>query len=388
MKRIRDPIHGFIIVEDKELPFLSDPVVQRLRRIKQLGFDHYVYPGAVHDRFSHSLGTLHIASRIVDSLRLRGIDLPKREIRLAALSHDLGHTPLSHTLEMFLKEVYGVRHERYTEAILAGRGREFLEILKESGLPHNIISSELDADRMDYLLRDSYFCGVKYGQFDLDRIIQGIVSIGDELGVLYKARYALQSFVLARFQMYHQVYMHKTSSAFSVAASKLMKEISEEYPYPTPDEVEANPDILVKYDDPRFFELIKELSKQEGMLGKIAYQLLHRRRFKMLYEREITLTHRYTDKPRRYYEVLKNREEIEKAGGLVHAPEFVPLEPPYKDHSSRLPVLKDTGEIIDIRELDPVLDALSSHYTLLIRIYAIEGYEESVKRILRQLGLT
>ena len=387
MKRIRDPIHGFIIVHDDELEVLQDPLVQRLRRIKQLGFDHYVYPGAVHDRFSHSLGVLSVASRMVESLESKGIKgLPKKHIRLAALTHDVGHTPMSHTLEMFLIRAYNVRHEAYTEAVLEGRGREFIDILREEGLSHNIISSELDADRMDYLLRDSYYCGVKYGQFDIERVIQGLVAIGEDLGVLNKARYALQSFVLARFQMYLQVYMHKTSAAFSVAAARLMYEVNEEYPYPTVEEVRDDPDKLVNYDDVRFLSLIKEISKRDDMLGMISKQLLHRIRFKRLYEKEATLTHKYTDKPRRYHEIIKNLEEIEAAGGLVHAPEFVPLEPPYKDGKRKILVMTEEGPK-DIREEDPVLDALSSHYKLIIRVYAIQGYEEEVSKVLSSLGL-
>ncbi len=384
MKRIRDPIHGFIKVRDDELRYLEEPLIQRLRRIKQLGFDHYVYPGAVHDRFSHSLGVMHNASRIYSMLS-RDLSVGEDQIRLAALIHDIGHTPLSHSLERFLIEKYGVSHEAYTEAIASGLGREFWEETHKDSIAHKIISSDMDADRMDYLLRDAYYCGLKYGEFDLDRLIQGIRSYGDELVVLYKARYALQSFVLARFLMYLQVYMHKTSAGFSVAAAKIMRVIDEEDPYPSVEEVEENPNILLKYDDVWFFSHLHDLSKRDDRYGKIARQLLYRRRFKIIYQNETILPYgfRREDYPHRYTALIKHRDELWEAGGFVHAPEFVALEPPYIGKSS-LPILKD-GEVIDIRDINPIIRTLSENYTLLIRVYAIEGYEEAVRKKVKDL---
>jgi HD superfamily phosphohydrolase len=197
-KAIRDPVHGLIPRSPKEIGLMNTAVFQRLRRIRQLAMAHLVYPGALHTRFDHSVGTMHVAARICE--RLRDFDAindsETRIVRLAALLHDIGHGPFSHVTEYLLNGHYDRNalgdlgsqdkiHEGITAQIVAGNAeiasvlseeeREaVVELLKDPpkrDFKHDIISSSLDADKMDYLLRDSHFAGVQYGRFDLEKII-------------------------------------------------------------------------------------------------------------------------------------------------------------------------------------------------------------------------
>jgi HD superfamily phosphohydrolase len=234
-RELRDPIHGFINREDLEEEIINSPVFQRLRKIKQLALASLVYPGAMHTRFDHSIGAMHVAGLIADAVRLEPEE--KRLVRLAALLHDIGHGPFSHVSEPVLEKFYDREkvklegkaqiHEKLTEAIiredevlghaLSGRDRDrIIGILNgtygESVLKH-IVSGPLDADKQDYLLRDSYFCGVKYGVFDLSRLSSTLVIQRDsddrDLAINEDGVHALEQFVLAKYYMTTQVYRHK-----------------------------------------------------------------------------------------------------------------------------------------------------------------------------------
>ncbi len=182
-KTFRDPVYKDIFLSDLEVKVIDTPVFQRLRRIKQLGVTNLVYPGANHTRFEHSIGAANIAGRIVKRLDVGEL---KEEIKVAALLHDLGHGPLSHTSEEILKKHLGSSHEDNTLRLV--RESEVSDILSENSIDvssvvqilnkknkfSSLISGEVDVDRMDYLSRDAYHTGVAYGIIDLDRIINNI----------------------------------------------------------------------------------------------------------------------------------------------------------------------------------------------------------------------
>lgn len=186
LKFVRDPIYGFIGLTNSEIKLLNSPFLQRLRRIKQLGNTHLVYPTACHSRFEHSLGVLHIANRMAQKLGLGEEQI--KIIRYMAILHDIGHGPLSHNFEDILKKINGekVSHEDITKKIIAndefigqvlGDNKEkVLDLFDEENetVSKEIISSNIDADKLDYLRRDSYHIGVTYGVFDLERILHTI----------------------------------------------------------------------------------------------------------------------------------------------------------------------------------------------------------------------
>jgi len=223
-KFFRDPIYGFIGLTEKEVELLDIPAVQRLRRIKQLGNTHLVYPSAFHTRFEHILGVLHIATRMAKKLNLNDEDI--EIIRYAALLHDIGHGPMSHNFETILETVNNnkITHEAVTlkiiesdshiKQILGDKTKDVLSLLSEANQTVNqeIISGNIDADRLDYLRRDSYHTGVAYGNFDLERILFTINKKDDGersyLTILEKGMDALEHFRLARYLMHTQVYYH------------------------------------------------------------------------------------------------------------------------------------------------------------------------------------
>ena len=221
-KSIRCPLYGFIDLTKTETAVLDTPAIQRLSRIKQLSHSHLVYPSAVHTRFEHSLGTLFVAGKICDALEL-SIE-QKQIVRLAALLHDVGQGPYSHIWEEPMRWVNGEKfnHEDVTRLIietdpeisraLGTFKNQVLEVFTKDSLLSDIISSSLDADKLDYLRRDSYHSGVSYGRFDFDMVIHTICKIHesdrDYLGIREKGIEALENYRLARYGMHLQVYEH------------------------------------------------------------------------------------------------------------------------------------------------------------------------------------
>ena len=221
-KIINDPVFGFINIRS-ELIFdlMEHPYFQRLRRIKQLGLSCMVYPGANHTRFEHALGAVHLMRSAIGILRLKGQEITDEEadgVTIAILLHDIGHGPFSHALETTL--VQGVPHERISLLLMEELNRQFKGKLDlairiftnqyHKHFLHQLVSSQLDMDRLDYLSRDSFFSGVSEGIVSSERIIKMLNVKNDELVVEYKGIYSVENFLIARRLMYWQVYLHKT----------------------------------------------------------------------------------------------------------------------------------------------------------------------------------
>ncbi len=234
-KYIFDELHGFIELGQGIIDIVDSSAFQRLRRIKQLAQAWLVYPGAVHTRFSHSLGVMKVMDRLVTRLVREG-HLSRDDavvLRLAALLHDIGHTPYSHALEMFFHNRFKMRHEelgRYViehDPLISDKIKEIGADPKEvaavvGGVHSNVtlnmlMSSDLDADRLDYLMRDALHTGVVYGRIDVDRIVNTLTVTDDgRLAVPVKAIHAVESFYIARLHMYRAVYYHKTITGYQL----------------------------------------------------------------------------------------------------------------------------------------------------------------------------
>ena len=232
---IRDPVHGYIKVTREERAIIDSIFLQRLRRIHQLAGAYMVYPGGIHTRFEHSLGTMHVAGLIAESVANK-VGLDKRqvqEVRIAALLHDVGHGPYSHLFEEVLTDRTGITHEDMSQRIVLES--DIHEILVRNGLSatrmsalcvgrledhpfmNEIIAGGLSADIMDYLLRDSYFTGVEYGKVDIHRIIDSLSVLKGHLVLDQAALYAFEALLIARYEMFKAVYFHRT-----VRAAELM----------------------------------------------------------------------------------------------------------------------------------------------------------------------
>lgn len=228
-KIFNDPVYGFVSVPRGILLDLIDhPYFQRLRRIRQLGLTSYVYPGALHTRFHHALGALHLMQQAIETLRQKGVDIADNEAEaacIAILLHDIGHGPFSHALEHTLMEMH---HEDISSLFMQELNREFdgkldlaIRIFRDTydkKFLHQLVSGQLDMDRMDYLNRDSFFTGVSEGVIGYDRIIKMLAVHDGQLVVEEKGIYSIEKFLIARRLMYWQVYLHKTG----VAAEKML----------------------------------------------------------------------------------------------------------------------------------------------------------------------
>lgn len=239
-KVFKDPVHRYVHVRDQVIwDLVGTREFQRLRRIRQLGTTYLVFHGAEHSRFNHSLGVYELVRRIVDDIFEGRPEWPEEErllVLCAALLHDLGHGPFSHAFE----NVFGLDHEEYTRAILLG-DTEVNAVLKQvaSDFPEKVaqvigktypnklvvslISSQIDADRMDYLLRDAYYTGVSYGQFDMERILRVMRPREKQVVIKKSGMHAVEDYIMSRYQMYHQVYFHPVSRSAEVILNNILK---------------------------------------------------------------------------------------------------------------------------------------------------------------------
>jgi len=282
---LRDPIHGFLRADPLETALINSRPLQRLRFVHQLGLSFLVFPGAEHSRFSHVLGAMHLAGRVYDALASRSDGLlpvdpgcrERRLVRLAALVHDVGHAPFSHTAEELFEE--GIDHEEMTRRLLlldevraifdrhgdglrpedvaallasgrlkGGRGDgEHVDGERTGRLLFQILSSELDVDKMDYLLRDSLYCGVRYGSYDLDRLLLTMIPVEDpetgQLGIGVEAGglHALEALVMARYYMFTQVYFNVTGKALELHLNEWLEEQGIRWP--------SDPEAFLAHDD-------------------------------------------------------------------------------------------------------------------------------------------
>jgi HD superfamily phosphohydrolase len=238
-KIINDPVYGFISIPS-ELIFdlMEHPYFQRLRYIKQLGMTHLVYPGALHTRFHHALGAMHLMSLAIETLQSKGHNITPEEqeaVTIAILLHDIGHGPFSHALEQTIVE--GISHEDISSLFMDRLNDTFdgqlsmaIDIFKghyHKKFLHQLVSSQLDMDRMDYLTRDSYFTGVSEGVISFDRIVKMLNVKDDQVVVEEKGIYSIEKFLVARRLMYWQVYLHKTVIAAEQLLAKALERARE-----------------------------------------------------------------------------------------------------------------------------------------------------------------
>ncbi|MCB0661602.1 MAG: HD domain-containing protein [Saprospiraceae bacterium] len=238
VKILNDPVYGFISIPYGIIfDLVEHPYFQRLRRIKQVSLTHYVYPGALHTRFHHALGAYHLTCQAIDVLRSKGTEISDAEaeaVGISILLHDIGHGPFSHTLEHTL---INVTHEQLSVMIMEQLNQEFegalslaIEIFNNryhKPFLHQLVSGQLDMDRMDYLNRDSFFTGVSEGVIGYDRIIKMLDVHDGELVIEEKGIYSIEKFLIARRLMYWQVYLHKTVLSAEEMLVRVLKRAKE-----------------------------------------------------------------------------------------------------------------------------------------------------------------
>ncbi len=314
-KIFNDPVYGFVTISS-ELIFdlIEHPFFQRLRRIKQLGLTDMVYPGALHTRFHHAIGAMHLMSITLDNLRSKGHEISPEEYvacQVAILLHDVGHGPFSHALEFSLLK--GIRHEHLSLLLMHYFNKLFNGELElaikmftgqyERRFFHQLVSSQLDIDRLDYLQRDSMFTGVSEGTIGADRIIKMLDVVNDQIVVEEKGIYSIENFLSARRLMYWQVYLHKatvSSEKMLIMLIKRAKYLNSQGVslFATPalqvfleqdvhlEDIAANPEILKAFaslDDYDIWAAVKVWANHpDRILASLSAMILERRLFRVI----------------------------------------------------------------------------------------------------------
>tara|TARA_Y100001980_G_C14556924_1_gene354316 strand:+ start:159079 stop:160305 length:1227 start_codon:yes stop_codon:yes gene_type:complete len=375
-KIFNDPVYGFITIPGRHIyDIIEHPYFQRLRRIKQLGLTDFVYPGALHTRFQHALGAMHLMTKALDTLRSKGVMIFEAEYeaaQMAILLHDVGHGPFSHTLEFSLFK--DVNHEQISLWIFKKLNAEFggrleLAIQIFTGkyhrkFLHQLVSSQLDADRLDYLRRDCFFTGVMEGTIGSERIIKMLNVVDDQLVVEEKGMYSIENFLNARRLMYWQVYLHKasvsaesmlislmkrakklTQSGGDVAATPALKIFLEQDI--TVDEFEKDHDLLDVFgmlDDADIWGSIKFWAQHDDFVMKILSQnLLRRKLFKIELSNEKIAQDRIKE---------INKTLTKKGFDPSHIKYFVQKgsvsNAAYVAKGSSINILTKSGEVVDV----------------------------------------
>lgn len=385
-KIIRDSIHGDIKIDGFFLDLLSTPELQRLYNIKQLGLAHLVFPGAHHTRLEHSLGTYHMASRSAEILNLEKDD--KEIVISAALLHDIGHGPFSHTLEALLRDSLNVDHVVLTEKLIFGEYEIFdiqekgfiksdnvNEILdknnvdkkkianaikgniKDKPFLSQLIDNAIDVDQLDYLIRDAYYTGVAYGMIDIDRFLQTLSIHNDNLIVKRKGVGVVENILMARALMYSSIYFHKTVRIAELMLSKAIELIPE-----------VNPFDYFKMTD---CELINDL-KMKGLFQQEISTCL---KYRKLYKQAYTADHTNLDEQQK--EIIKKldnpkirRDKEKEFEDLLNIqPGHVIIDVPYKElhqsepriHQTNIMILEE-DKVKTLDEFTPIANAIRLRY--------------------------
>jgi HD superfamily phosphohydrolase len=353
--------------------------LQRLRRIKQLPGSEFVYPGAVNTRFEHSLGVMHLAGVMGESLTEERDSISL--LRVAGLLHDVGHGPFSHAFEGILRELLGISHEEMTSLLI--RSTEISEILGRIGFdPKEVvdlimgryarksfskaINSSIDSDKMDYIVRDSYHTGAGY-TVDVHRIASNAVEIGGDLAINFRALESVESLFMARLLSYRTIYYHKTSRGVQLMLEMAMREIIDKLGIDT---VREDPSDFLRLDDYSVWELIRRDERSSW----IAERLMRRELLKLAWEEQgIRLKPDLIDSIK---ERISELCGIDERYVIIDAPkiEFV---------GGELPRVVRDNEVLELSEASPVLKRLLDMDPSFFRVYTWPEYREKIREKLK-----
>jgi HD superfamily phosphohydrolase len=383
-KVVRDPIHGDIKVTGCLLELLGTPEVQRLHGIKQLGFAHLVFPGAHHTRFEHSLGACAIATNIADILELA--EEEKDLLACAALLHDVGHGPFSHTLESILLERFGVDHVDLTEKLILGtytifddieksfihtatmhkildhydaNTKEIVRIIKGEPSKRSylgqLLNSTIDVDQLDYLMRDAYYTGVSYGLIDTQRLLQTMMIHKGHLVMMRKGVNVVENILMARALMYSSVYFHKTVRIAELMLLKALEEI--------PD---AEPFEFFRLTDAEIMTRLRTMGQfQQEIITRLKYRDLFKQAYTASFQELETQDHKILTKLEDASKRREKEREIEEALDIprghiildIPRPELIRAEPRINRTDIRI---LDGHSLKSLDDFTPVAKAIRS----------------------------
>ena len=388
-KVFRDPVHNYIPVEDELIyDLINSKEFQRLRRIKQLGSSSFTFHGAEHSRFSHCLGVYYLARRVTNIFDKKYSDIWNSNESLltmtAALLHDIGHGAYSHTFE----RLFDTNHETITQQIILSPETEINTILRRvspdfpdkvaSVINHTyankqveqLISSQIDVDRMDYLLRDSYFTGASYGEFDLTRVLRVIRPIKNGLAFSRDGMHAVEDYIISRYQMYMQVYFHPASRAMEVLLQNLLKRAKYLYPKEKEFFTVTSPHLIPFFENRVTLE--DYLSLDDGVmntyfqtwmqsadkiLSDLASRFINRKVFK-----SITFDEKDLSNLEKLREIVKDLGFDPTYYTALHLNFDLPYDvykPDVQNPRTQIEMLQEDGSIAELSTLSPLVHTLS-----------------------------
>ena len=388
---------------------------QRMRNIKQLSLGHYVYHGAEHSRFGHMIGTMHLAGKAYDSMvknseefkKIEWDPIDRKTLRIAALLHDIGHPPFSHSLEPLLEK----EHEIYSTHLV---NHYFRKMIEKTGVnlqdvkrlisgkfvskPYlsKIINGQLDVDRLDYLLRDSYYAGVNYGKYDLDRIIEQLCVVDNKFVILEGGYHAIEQMIFARYQMYQQVYFHKTKLAFELMLRKCGQILKDKKRLDIPTlgslESKKGQDLFLEFDDIWFWN---KISKKENPpeVKTIVEMIKNRKPYYEVYPFRVNGS---SDILRHIQKAVgKNLEKME-----IDQHEFL-IDQSYRKTYRPVPYIKPDQEDLDsinvyykndgikpIENTSHIISNMASHNVQVIRSFVSPDKYNKVKEFLEDIDIS
>jgi HD superfamily phosphohydrolase len=404
--KINDPIHGFIVLPAMFAPILDSEPMQRLSRVRQLAGANYVFPGANHTRFEHSIGVAALAQRVIDSLqKIRNIPFSEEEIQegmIAALCHDLGHGPFSHNFESILVNRLNKDHEDFTHWIImkselgeildkigvnkshvadlaVGRG---YGINSTAGLLSQIISSAVNVDSMDYLIRDNYHCGTRSGSIDINRLILAMDQIEEGfLGIDIRSLIAIEGFLLARINSFRTIYFHKTCRAAQLMMTLAMEQAIDEVPFTK----YKTPEDFIQWDDYTLWTALVQNKKSAETMNK----LRHRDLLKMCYETQIAID---CDIPNsaELHELLVKKSGLQSSDIFIDLPSSPNVPYSHFDETRPNEVItfeRDNGgskQKVNLEDYSIFFNSFQGHLNL-IRVYTWQKNRNTLKDVAKNV---
>lgn len=374
MTPIRDSLHGYIQLDREEKDIVDSPEMQRLRRIRQLGLSSLVYPSATHTRFQHSLGVMYLAGEFAESLDLD--EERRKELRIAGLLHDSGHGPFSHASEL-VAEKEGISHEKLScqvvdrlEDLYSADPRRIKKIIQGELEIGQVVAGDIDADRMDYLLRDAHSSGLEHGNIDISTVIRLAQIDSRRLVFDYKAVQALESLFTARFHMIKSLYKHHASQI----AEKMLQRSLENWL-----EQKHSVGELMSMDD---YQAHCRLQNSEGASRTLYRRITERRLYKraLVWDEDKVSRDALRSLENRIKDPRKVEKEIAETAGVEE--EKVIIDPPKTPSISSIDVnVKKNGEVKSFSEMSPIPGSLkeAEWRTVAMKVYSPEEEREKVR---------
>lgn len=399
---IKDPIYGYVHITDLEKDLIDTRVVQRLRRLRQLAGAEYVYPGANHTRFEHSIGVMYLAGILAESLPVELSEEDIQMVRIAGLLHDVGHGPFSHIYESLSIKYLENTHEDLTRWIILES--ELADILSDTGYSpqkisklatgdmreegklflDQIISSAVDVDKMDFIIRDSYHTGAEYGYVDIFRLIYTMDVLNGNLSVDLTALSSLEAFILARIESFKTIYFHKVARAVQIMLLKAMELAKDEIPLVS----FTNIDEYLSFDDYTVWSMLRRVKKSNELIQKLERRELLKAAYnRTFYVRDETVSSIFTNEKVRnkIEEEIAEKAGVERENVVIDVPTLpsVPYRHSIEMEPMRIPVFYRTKEgnkiPVNIRDASQLIDALRGFMNI-IRVYTWEQYREKVAK--------